>query len=187
MLEFNDYIWNHREKCIQISTNMPGICIQNREIDVDISEMWENNSTLHQLSTADITLLHQLSTTDSTLHKNYLLLIAHYFINYLLLIPHITSSTSYLLLQLSTADNTNFKVAYSNKVAFLNRIYSYNAIFPVDIHINLKHSINKALEDIPTSRSLITITPSFPVNISQLGSTTVKIYKSFLAFQHSLS
>ena len=25
ILEFGDYIWNHHEKCIQISTNMPGI------------------------------------------------------------------------------------------------------------------------------------------------------------------
>ena len=25
ILEFSDYIWNHHEKCIQISTNMPGI------------------------------------------------------------------------------------------------------------------------------------------------------------------
>ena len=25
ILEFHDHIWNHHEKCIQISTNMPGI------------------------------------------------------------------------------------------------------------------------------------------------------------------
>ena len=25
ILEFSDTIWNHHEKCIQISTNMPGI------------------------------------------------------------------------------------------------------------------------------------------------------------------
>ena len=25
ILEFRDYIWNHHEKCIQISTNMPSI------------------------------------------------------------------------------------------------------------------------------------------------------------------
>ena len=25
ILEFSDYIWDHHEKCIQISTNMPGI------------------------------------------------------------------------------------------------------------------------------------------------------------------
>ena len=23
-MEFGDYIWNHHEKCIQMSTNMPG-------------------------------------------------------------------------------------------------------------------------------------------------------------------
>ena len=27
IVEFHDYIWNHNEKCIQISTNMPGICL----------------------------------------------------------------------------------------------------------------------------------------------------------------
>ena len=27
ILEFGDYIWNHHEKCIEISTNMPGICL----------------------------------------------------------------------------------------------------------------------------------------------------------------
>ena len=25
ILEFGDYIWNHHEKCIEISTNKPGI------------------------------------------------------------------------------------------------------------------------------------------------------------------
>ena len=28
ILEFGDYIWNHHEKCIQISTNMPGIGLE---------------------------------------------------------------------------------------------------------------------------------------------------------------
>ena len=32
MIEFGDYIWNHHEKCIQMSTNMLGICL-------DICEM----------------------------------------------------------------------------------------------------------------------------------------------------
>ena len=31
---FHDHIWNHHEKCIQISTNMPGIGSLIREIDV---------------------------------------------------------------------------------------------------------------------------------------------------------
>ena len=26
-MEFGDYIWNHHEKCIKISTNMPGVYI----------------------------------------------------------------------------------------------------------------------------------------------------------------
>ena len=28
ILEFGDYIWNHHEKCIQISTHMPGIGLE---------------------------------------------------------------------------------------------------------------------------------------------------------------
>ena len=32
ILEFGDYIWNHHDKCIQISTNMPGICLEIYEI-----------------------------------------------------------------------------------------------------------------------------------------------------------
>ena len=28
ILEFGDYIWNHHEKCIVISTNMPGIALE---------------------------------------------------------------------------------------------------------------------------------------------------------------
>ena len=38
-MEFGDYIWNHHEKCIQKSTNMPGIGSLIREIDVKMSEM----------------------------------------------------------------------------------------------------------------------------------------------------
>ena len=39
IVEFDDHIWNRHEKCIQISTNMPGICLQICEIDSDISEI----------------------------------------------------------------------------------------------------------------------------------------------------
>ena len=42
------HIWNHNEKCIQISTNMPGIGSLIREIDVKISEMWERKQTFAQ-------------------------------------------------------------------------------------------------------------------------------------------
>ena len=38
-VEFHDHIWNHNEKCIQISTNMPGISSLFREIAVEMSEM----------------------------------------------------------------------------------------------------------------------------------------------------
>ena len=33
-MEFHDHIWNHHEKCIQKSTNMPGIESLIRKIDV---------------------------------------------------------------------------------------------------------------------------------------------------------
>ena len=39
ILEFHDHIWNHHEKFIQISTNMPGIGSIIREISVKISEI----------------------------------------------------------------------------------------------------------------------------------------------------
>ena len=41
-MEYHDHIWNHHEKCIQISTNMPGIGSENREIAVKISETSES-------------------------------------------------------------------------------------------------------------------------------------------------
>ena len=39
IVEFHDQIRNHNEKCIQISTNMPGIGSLIREIAVEISEI----------------------------------------------------------------------------------------------------------------------------------------------------
>ena len=39
IFEFHDYIQNHNEKCIHISTNMPGIGSLVPEIDVDFSEI----------------------------------------------------------------------------------------------------------------------------------------------------
>ena len=38
ILEFHGHIWNHHEKCIQQSTNMPGIGLLIREIDIKMSE-----------------------------------------------------------------------------------------------------------------------------------------------------
>ena len=38
IVEFHDHTWNHHEKCIEISTNMPGIGSLIREIDFNISE-----------------------------------------------------------------------------------------------------------------------------------------------------
>ena len=34
IFEFHDHIWNHQEKCIQESTNMPGIVSLILEIDI---------------------------------------------------------------------------------------------------------------------------------------------------------
>ena len=39
ILEFGDHIWNHYEKCIHISTNMPVIGSLISEIAVKMSEM----------------------------------------------------------------------------------------------------------------------------------------------------
>ena len=39
ILEFHDHIWNHHEKYIEISTNIPGIGSLIYEIAVKISEM----------------------------------------------------------------------------------------------------------------------------------------------------
>ena len=38
-MEFHDHIWNQHDKCIQISTNMPVIGSQIREIAVTMSEI----------------------------------------------------------------------------------------------------------------------------------------------------
>ena len=38
IMEFHGHIWNYHEKCIQISTNMPGIGSSIHEIAVEISE-----------------------------------------------------------------------------------------------------------------------------------------------------
>ena len=39
IVEFHDHIWNHHEKCIQISTNMPGSGSLICEIHVKITEI----------------------------------------------------------------------------------------------------------------------------------------------------
>ena len=50
IVEFHDHIWNHNEKCVQISTNMPDISSLIHEIAVEISEMWESKHTFAQLN-----------------------------------------------------------------------------------------------------------------------------------------
>ena len=52
IVEFRDRIWNHNEKYIQISTNMPSIGSLIHEIVVEISEMWESKRTFAQLNQA---------------------------------------------------------------------------------------------------------------------------------------
>ena len=39
IFEFHDHNWDHHEKCIQLSTNMPSIGSLIREIVVEISEI----------------------------------------------------------------------------------------------------------------------------------------------------
>ena len=45
IVEFHDHIWNHHEKCIQITTNMPGIGSVNHEIAVKKSRIRESKET----------------------------------------------------------------------------------------------------------------------------------------------
>ena len=48
ILEFHDHIWNHHEKCIQKSTNMPIIGSLIREIDVHILKISKQTFTLRK-------------------------------------------------------------------------------------------------------------------------------------------
>ena len=45
--KFHDHIWNHREKWIQISTNMPGIGSEIR-LTIKMSEIRESKATFSQ-------------------------------------------------------------------------------------------------------------------------------------------
>ena len=48
ILEFDDYIWDLHEKCIKISTNMPGIGIVICEICLEMSEsLGKKGTCLH--------------------------------------------------------------------------------------------------------------------------------------------
>ena len=49
-LEFGDYIWNQHEKCIQISTNKPGIGAIIREIGIKIQKCEKSKNTFAQLN-----------------------------------------------------------------------------------------------------------------------------------------
>ena len=49
ILEFSDYIWNHHEKCIQISTNMPGIGLLIREIHVNMAYIWARKTNFRSV------------------------------------------------------------------------------------------------------------------------------------------
>ena len=42
ILEFHDHIWNHHEKYIEISTNMPSIGLVIPELTCEMLEFWEN-------------------------------------------------------------------------------------------------------------------------------------------------
>ena len=68
---FHDHIWNHHEKCIQISTNMPGIGSLIRKIDVKISEIWETN-ILFLLSKTNTRILSVKITKITWMNQNLL-------------------------------------------------------------------------------------------------------------------
>ena len=49
IVEFHaDHIWNHNEKCIKISTNMPGIGVVIPEITCEMLELCENKHNFAQ-------------------------------------------------------------------------------------------------------------------------------------------
>ena len=45
-MEFGDYIWNHQNKCVQISTNMPSIGLVKHEIGFDFKEFLEKKTLI---------------------------------------------------------------------------------------------------------------------------------------------
>ena len=63
-LEFGNYIWNHREKCIQISTNMPGIDFVIREIDFESLNILRNRTLFFHCKTN----AHVLSVNNTGTH-----------------------------------------------------------------------------------------------------------------------
>ena len=57
IIEFGDYIWNHHEKCIQISTNMPDIGLEICNIlrILETERFWidsETNGRVQNINTA---------------------------------------------------------------------------------------------------------------------------------------
>ena len=48
IVEFHDHIWNHNEKCIQLSTNMPSIGLVIPEITCEMLEFLENKHNFAQ-------------------------------------------------------------------------------------------------------------------------------------------
>ena len=45
ILKYCYHIWVHREKCIQISTNMPSVCSVNPEIGFEILKLFPKQKT----------------------------------------------------------------------------------------------------------------------------------------------
>ena len=64
-LEFHDHIWNHHEKCIQISTSMPGIGSLIREIHINISEIWESKNAFNHEINAHLLSRYGLKVTSN--------------------------------------------------------------------------------------------------------------------------
>ena len=60
ILDFDDYIWNHREKCIQMSTNIPSIGSVISEIIVEMLWIFRKQTFLHQTNFSRIGLINAI-------------------------------------------------------------------------------------------------------------------------------
>ena len=142
-VEFHEYIWNQKEKCIQISTNRPGIGSYICEIDVDILEIWESKATfvgcIPPLQLAyrlpvkwwlqKVHFLAYTSLVDAALHLKFniflIILVEHYMVT--LNVPGkwpLKLDTNHDNCNTYTGDTIQWNVAW--RCSFKNNKKSYN-------------------------------------------------------------